>query len=408
MKICFIDLLFNWQPRGGADVDVYNVLKCLAQKNYDVLLLSLTSSTQNRGVFEPEQLPFPAKKIAIEYSDRNFINILKDFLINSVSTYNPDLIIIGDCFFLKPYITLFFENMSRPIIWRQYAYELLCQKDILKFLNNKPCPLDYLSTQDICRKCGLYHQKNKLTRLEINAWLEEYFAAKAYKSSYATVLMNALKRVQKIIVYSEAMANVWKNYHSNIVIIPGGVDIELFKSSDTTNNNLKKIFLSGRAEDPAKGFDVLYKACKKLRQSYDNFELICTSGWLAGYPNWVKFTGWLDYCELPQKYAEIDICVVPSVWEEPFGMVALEAMSTGKPVIASNVGGLKTTVLHGKTGFLFTPNNEDTLAKYLKQLLTDDTLRKEVGIEARKHAINNYSWEKVVSNYYERELLSGK
>jgi hypothetical protein len=75
-------------------------------------------------------------------------------------------------------------------------------------------------TQDICKNV-VYIIKRKIDTVRNNSWLEEYFAAKAYKSSYATVLMNALKRVQKIIVYSEAMANVWKNYHSKIVIIPG-------------------------------------------------------------------------------------------------------------------------------------------------------------------------------------------
>ncbi len=133
-----------------------------------------------------------------------------------------------------------------------------------------------------------------------------------------------------------------------------------------------------------------------MRQSYDNFELICTSGWLAGYPNWVKITGCLIIVSC-HKVAEIDICVVPSVWEEPFGMVALEAMSTGKPVIASNVGGLKTTVLMGNQVFYSHPTTKIHLLNP-KTTLTDDTLRKEVGIEARKHAINNYSWEKHVSN----------
>jgi len=405
MRICFIDLLFNWPPRGGADVDVFNVLKHLTQNNHSVLLLSCSSSTQNRGIFNSEDLPFPSKKTSIDYSDKNSVKLLKDFLLASVSDFQPDWIIIGDCFFLKPLITLFFDELSIPIIWRQYAYELLCQKDILKFLNNKPCPLDYLSTQDICRKCGLHHQKGKIIKSEINAWIEEYLLTKAYMSNYSRILSNALKKVQKIIVSSDTMANTWKCYHTDIVIFPGGIDIEHFHVKKDKKNTTKKIFMSGRTEDPSKGFHVLYKACEKLRKKRTDFELICTTGWIHGFPDWVKFIGWLDYNELPNIYSEMDICVVPSVWDEPFGIVALEAMATGNPVIASNIGGLKTTIIHNKTGYLFPPNEDEILINYLDQLLTNDNLRKEMGNNAQQHVINNYTWGKIIKNYYEKILV---
>lgn len=405
MKICFIDLLFNWPPRGGADVDVFNVLKQLSKNNHEVLLLSITSSTQNRGMFKAESLPFPAKKITIDFFDIYFLTQLKDFLLSSVSNYQPDYIIIGDSFFLKPIITLFFDKISTPIIWRQYAYELLCQKDILKFINNKPCPLDYLSTQDTCRKCGFHHQKGKLTKLEINPWIDEYLLTRAYKPNYLERLLNALQRVKTIIVSSEPMFNIWKCYHPEVVIIPGGIDIELFHIEKSRNNTTKKIFISGRIEDPAKGFDVLYKACGKLREKRTDFELFCTGSWEYGFPDWVKFLGWLDYEELPRIYSEMDICVVPSIWDEPFGIVALEAMATGNPVIASNIGGLRTTILHGETGFLFPPGDVETLTNYLDLLLSNDTLRNNMGNKAQQYVSQNYNWETIVKNYYEKELI---
>ncbi len=408
MKICFIDLLFNWPPRGGADVDTYNVLKQFTQRNHNILLLSCSSPTQNRGMFNSNSLPFPSNKISINYSDNNSGKILKDFLLDSVADFQPDFIIIGNCFFLKPLITLFFDKLSHPIIWRQYAYELLCQKDILKFLNNKPCPLDFLSTQDICRKCGLYHQKNKLIQSEITAWLEEYLLAKAYKYNYSVILTNALQKVQKIIVSSETMANIWKCYHPNVIIFPGGIDAKHFQTNKITGNKIKKIFMSGRVEDSAKGFHVLYKACEKLRNKRTDFELICTAGWREGFPDWVKFMGWFDYDELPEIYSEMDICVVPSIWDEPFGIVALEGMVMGKPVIASNIGGLKTTIIHGKTGFLFPPNDDEMLMNYLEQLLANDTLIEEMGNNAQQHVINNYTWDKIVKNYYEKILVKQK
>ena len=62
-----------------------------------------------------------------------------------------------------------------------------------------------------------------------------------------------------------------------------------------------------------------------------------------------RFLGWIE----PSKaYKQADIVIVPSLWEEPFGRTAIEAMSYGIPVIASNIGGLKNIVIDGKTGYL--------------------------------------------------------
>lgn len=73
---------------------------------------------------------------------------------------------------------------------------------------------------------------------------------------------------------------------------------------------------------------------------------------------------------------------MPSLFPELFGIVVLEAMSHGKPVIASNIGGLPELVLHGKTGLLFEPNDVTALAKCIKYLLTEEELAFNMGHEA--------------------------
>ncbi|HOK08039.1 MAG TPA: glycosyltransferase family 4 protein [Candidatus Hydrogenedens sp.] len=403
MKICFIDTLFNWPPRGGADVDVFNILSILHKKNYDVLLLSLSSTKLTRGVFIPETLPFPTKKLNVNFKTSS-LKTIKDYFIHSVSDFNPDILIIGDSFFLKPIITLFFKDASIPIIWRQYAYELLCHKDIVKYRNNKPCPLDYLSTTDVCRQCFLHHQKESLKSYQFNAWLEEYILTKAYKTNYLNILTSSLSRVKQVIVYSDTMQNCWKCYHPNTRIIPGGVDTQMFHPSQNTNiysHDIKKILFPGRVEDEVKGFHVLYEACKQLRNKRIDFELICTSGWSTGYPDWVKFIGWYSHYELPSIYTTADICVIPSLWEEPFGLVALEAMASSKPIIASNIGGLKSVILHGETGLLYPPTDKNILMTHLDSLLSNETLRSNLGTAGRNHVIKNYTWEKIVEDYYE-------
>ena len=89
----------------------------------------------------------------------------------------------------------------------------------------------------------------------------------------------------------------------------------------------------------------------------------------------VQYLGHLSYENVDALYAEADIVVVPSIWGEPLGAVAAEAMRNGAVAIASNVGGLDTWVIHGQTGLLVNPNDPTALSEAIGQLLSDETLR---------------------------------
>lgn len=90
----------------------------------------------------------------------------------------------------------------------------------------------------------------------------------------------------------------------------------------------------------------------------------------------------------------IDIAVVPSTEPEPFGMVAIEAMLSKKPVVAANHGGLTETVLDGHSGLLFEPNNADALASALEELINDEKKRKLFGENGYIRTIEHFSLEK--------------
>jgi len=112
-----------------------------------------------------------------------------------------------------------------------------------------------------------------------------------------------------------------------------------------------------------------------------------------------------DQDALPYHYSAAQVCVVPSHYES-FGMVALEAMACGTPVIASRVGGLAFTVKDGQTGFLVPSNDPQALAQKLKLLLTDESLRRNMGHQASELAMR-YSWpivaDQIVAAY--RDLV---
>src|SRR5216683_2776726 len=99
---------------------------------------------------------------------------------------------------------------------------------------------------------------------------------------------------------------------------------------------------------------------------------------LEPYLGRIHFTGWLSPSELYSWYRAADILVVPSRYE-PFGMVILEGMLHGLPIVASNVGGPAEILEHGRTGLLFTPRDALGLAEALIALVRDGDLRRDMG-----------------------------
>ena len=109
----------------------------------------------------------------------------------------------------------------------------------------------------------------------------------------------------------------------------------------------------------------------------------------------VEFVGSKPQELLPLYYAAADITVMPSHYES-FGLVAVESMASGTPVIASNVGGLSYTVKDGETGFLVPEENHFALAEQVHALLKNPDLRSTMGEKATRHA-QQYSWRNIAS-----------
>lgn len=194
---------------------------------------------------------------------------------------------------------------------------------------------------------------------------------------------------------------------------PNPADVKIIRNQFyKVDENELVIALVGRINS-WKGQQLLLDAFYKISSKYDNIKLVFIG---SAPPNQEFFE--LDLKEKIQKYNltekviiipfqeniwrfwdAIDIAVVPSTEPEPFGMVAIEAMLSKKPVIAANHGGLTETVVHDHNGLLFTPNNSDDLANALEVLINDQEKRKIYGENGYERTINHFSLEKHVEKF---------
>lgn len=107
----------------------------------------------------------------------------------------------------------------------------------------------------------------------------------------------------------------------------------------------------------------------------------------------VTFHGWIDQSELAHLCARARAVIVPSLWHEPAGLVAIEAATYGRPVIASQVGGLTELVEDGTTGLVVSPADIDSLAAAISRLTQDSDLADELGSNGRKMSASRFSLE---------------
>jgi phosphatidyl-myo-inositol alpha-mannosyltransferase len=234
-------------------------------------------------------------------------------------------------------------------------------------------------------------------------------------------LKRRARKLQGRIAVSNAAANYVKKFlPGDYEIIPNGVDLEHFNPdvapfAEYKDGKLNILFV-GRLER-RKGLVYLLRACRQIKKAIPDTRVIVVGPGLRlrkKYEAWVKlyglkdvvFAGYASYDDLPRYYKTADIFVAPATSRESFGIVLLEAMAVGTPIIASNIEGYASVVADGKEGLLFPAKDSKALADALTRLLSDATLRRQMSARGIAKA-QDYGWEKVarrVNDYYQKVL----
>ncbi len=206
-----------------------------------------------------------------------------------------------------------------------------------------------------------------------------------------------------------------------ISVIPCGVNLDLFQPKDREMakqqlgfGDDKVILYVGRIE-PLKGIDKLLRAVTFLQNNY-GLRVVIIGG--DGYSrneverlqklshelqveDTVTFLGLIKHEKLPYFYSAATACVIPSYYES-FGLVALESMACGTPIVATDVGDLKRIIQQGKTGYVVMDNTPDGLADKIALLLSSPDTKSALSIRA---SVTRFSWSNIAQQII-REVLA--
>ena len=401
MRIAFIDLMFAWPPQGGAQIDLYHLIKGLQSQGHEVRLFAAAFDDMWRSTgFVDGDLPFPSTLVHFEWASLSRRNLQRK-LWNAVAPWSPELIFAGFSRYFKPYII---EALSDyPVISRYYMYEPLCPRDFCLYKDYQRCANDFLRTPNICRKCTLACRKDHFQATDPKPYAKEIMSAGALTPEYHRLFTKTLAQCRAAIVYNQLAKDRLEGYCPRIEIIPGGVTVADYPNTPLHTKpkpEVKVILMPGRADDELKGLDVLVDAAQGLAQFRDDFQLWVTLDEDPVQQPWFQALPWRSPKEVVALYEQADIVVIPSVWEEPFGLVAVEAMAAGRPVVASRVGGLQHIVREEETGLLFEAESSAELAFLLERLLDSAETRCRLGATGRIIAEEHYDWEHIINTYY--------
>lgn len=181
------------------------------------------------------------------------------------------------------------------------------------------------------------------------------------------------------------------------VVIRNGVDTERFRPG--RGGDGRTILFVGILKEK-KGFPYVLRAVEELRRRMPEVRLLVAGKAPRGLrlPAWVSYLGFVPPMRMQEVYAQADVLVAPSVWEDPCPNVVLEAQAAGLPVVTTPRGGIPELLVPGETGFLVEPEG---LVDPLERLLRDRPLRERMGERARRWAVSERSLDRMVKELEE-------
>lgn len=212
-----------------------------------------------------------------------------------------------------------------------------------------------------------------------------------------SVLEQAAEVVSVDYNFQSVMRATFPDYADRITVIPNPVDLETFSPPAATRGGRVSVLFPRRL-DPARGLEIFLEAMAPLLESYPDLAVVLAvdandpekTSALRRRLDESPFAGravvrTASFEEMPELYRQVDIVAIPSLHSEGTSLALLEALASGRAVVASDVGGMTNVVLDGFNGMLIRPRALD-LREAIERLVTDADLRKRLGASARASA----------------------
>ncbi len=403
-KVAILSFLFNWPSTGGGIVHTVELAQFLGRAGFQVRHFYAQYPPWEIGCVKYP--PIPSVPLDFAQATWNVARIKARFR-QAVDSFAPDYVLITDSWNLKPHLADAMRGY--PTLLRLAALECLCPLNNVRLLPLGPsafgqCPKNQLANPDDCRVC-LRHRGRHSGSLH----QAERELAGVGTPEYDALLRRAMQEAEAVLVLNPEVEALLKPYTSRVRVIPWGMDPERFPwplpETPDEPGRPKVIFQAGVIGEPMKGFPVLHAACEQLWRTRRDFVLLATVDPPGQLDPWTRFVGWKSQSLLPKYYHEADVVVVPTIAQEGLSRTSVEAMASGKPVVASRIGGLPYTVTDGETGFLYEPGNSAELAARLQLLLDHSPLRRRLGLAGRRRFEEAFTWPVVIDRHY-RPLLA--
>ena len=236
-----------------------------------------------------------------------------------------------------------------------------------------------------------------------------------------------IEKADKVVAVSRAvgseLSQAHKHLRNRLIVVPNSLShaSQAFPSGRSSADVRKTLEIPsgvpivgwvGRMEEPKKGLSVLLDAAKGILSTFPDTHFIFVGDGparqtlqqkLSLHPWRSQFHFVGTQREVGAYFELFDVLAVPSLWEG-FGLVTLEAMCAGKPVVASNVGGIPEVVEDGETGYLVPPGDPHALSLALKRVLQEKEVASKMGEKGRERVMDRYSLDvylKKFENIYE-------
>jgi len=396
IRVLLVSEYFPPKIMGGGEINLFLLAKTLAEKDVDVYVLTshhkrLKTYEENEGVNIYRRLKTGSNATGIISNfKRRFIfpNSVVDEIIKIKKEIDIDVIhFIGTSVIAAKKL----KDVKKLLFATIESYPTLCPKGDRIYHGAGECKIVCSFTEFL--KCQF--NSSEIGKMKNRFYLKYNPLFLTYLYRYYKKLNNSLKYCN-LIAISNYIKNLLKKHGMESKVVPNVIDVSKFYSKKRKPGKVRIVYLGSLTK--YKGAHILLQALKGLNCRCDLYgegimkdEL---NKMILDYDLDVEIHSPVPYEKIPLLYANSDIVVFPSVWPEPFGRIAIEAMAAGKAVIGSDIGGIKETV-EKVAGIIIKPGNVDGLRKALKKLIDNPKLRANMGNMGVK-AVKKYSKENVI------------